>query len=246
MVNQAGELTRTGEFMNARPTETVTESPLGGGADRSSGTPVLLVFARRPVPGQVKTRLAGEIGGENAARLYARMAEDAWAKTESTSFSRWLVYTPADDEVFFHDWLPGANRYLPQTSGSLGKRMEEAIATAFGHGADRVGVVGTDLPDLDASIVERSFDLLPPGGAVLGPSFDGGFWLLALSKPGQGIFAAVDWESPAVFERTRASLTDAGYGVIEGPQLRDVDTARDLRAFPRLREELLPGSGRDK
>lgn len=211
----------------------------GISVDRRMVGDVLLFFVKQPVAGEAMTRLARTIGPERAVRAYRQIAEAAWAKTRSEAFDRWVAYTPASQKAFFKTWLPGADRYLSQVRGDIGKRMETAMAEAFEAGSRSAGVVGTDLPDLDAAVVERSLGLLSPGGAVLCPSFDGGFWLLALSHPARGLFHGVHWASDHVYLQTRRSLESAGFHVVEGPRLRDVDTAEDLAAYPHLWESCL-------
>ncbi len=216
------------------------DSAPGRPHDRQTSGDVLLFFVKRPVPGRVKTRLARRIGSEEAARLYARMAEGAWAGTAAGPFARWVVYAPPGDGEFFERWLPGADRYLPQSEGDLGDRMDGAVRQAFNSGARRVAVAGSDLPDLDAAVVTRAFGLLEPGGALLCPSFDGGFWLVALTAPGKGLFRGVDWTAKDVCGQARRSLKAAGYRTCEGPRLRDVDTVEDLEAFPSLGKDVQP------
>lgn len=212
----------------------------GNPAATRAESDVLLLFVKRPVPGKVKTRLARRLGQREASRLYARMAEGAWARTAAGPFSRWLVYAPPGDGDFFERWLPGADRYLAQSEGDLGDRMEAAINEAFDADAGRVAVAGTDLPDLDAAVAMRAFDLLEPGGAVLCPAFDGGFWLVALAEPARDLFRGVDWAASDVYEQARRRLQSLGYRTCEGPRLRDVDTIEDLEAFPALTKSIEP------
>jgi rSAM/selenodomain-associated transferase 1 len=190
---------------------------------------VLLVFAKKPEPGAVKTRLAKEIGAEQAAEIYRRMAEAVWAGTASGAYDRWLVFEPRAEERAMRKWLPGAQAYAPQSSGDLGQRLREAFRQAFDSGARAVAVIATDAPEVTSRDIHCAFQLLSSGcRSAIGPCPDGGYWLLALSEFREDVFDGIPWSSSSVFDETLARLRgDHGApGILR--KLRDVDRLSDL------------------
>lgn len=200
-----------------------------------ASTPVLVVFARNPELGRVKSRLAKDVGAEAAARVYRILAEGVWRETAPRGFARWLFFTPAGEEALVRGWLAGADCYLPQPDAEdLGLRLGFAFDAAFRSGADKVVVVGTDIPELTGVLIERAFQALEGHSAVLGPSRDGGFWLLGLRAPGRASFEGIEWGTSKAGEGMLVSLRNAGHSVAKLPMLTDVDTVQDLNLFPQL------------
>jgi rSAM/selenodomain-associated transferase 1 len=197
---------------------------------RSSNT--LLVFAKKPVPGTVKTRLARDVGHEEAARLYRLMAETTWSRTAGPGYERWLVFEPSSERDWMRDWLPGADSYLPQVPGDLGTRLSAAFEHAFQAGAKRVAVIGTDSPNIRCEDITGAFDLLQDGHqAVLGPSTDGGYWLLGLSSFQPHLFEDILWSTDEVARQTRARMAARGLRFAELRTVRDIDRVDDLASL---------------
>lgn len=197
----------------------------------------LIVFARAPRLGQVKTRLAASLGDEGALSIYRQMAEGIWARLRQAqsqgAFSLWLCFDPPESESQIRIWLKGADRYLPQAHGNLGRRLVSAIAEAFSIGHREVSVIGTDAPATTPRRVAEAFLGLAPGRIVLGPSLDGGFYLMALSKfqPDIGsLLEEIPWSSPDTLAALIGGLHDLGFGVELLPEARDIDTLEDLEA----------------
>ena len=167
----------------------------------------LVVFARLPIPGKAKTRLAKDVGDANAAEFYARMAERIFTVTsrcERTS-SRTVFFSERAEEDGIRRWLQGKRgtasdprasswtdiRLEPQAAGGdLGERMRRALDHALRHGGSDGGpcakavVIGTDIPSLDASHVDRAVELLDAHDVVFGPAVDGGYYLLGVRDRG--------------------------------------------------------------
>ncbi|MET7318016.1 DUF2064 domain-containing protein [Streptomyces thermoviolaceus] len=180
----------------------------------------LLVIAKQPVPGRVKTRLTPHYTPEEAAAL----AEAALRDTLHT-----VARTPARRRVLVLDgvpgaWLPPGFEVVPQVSGGL----DERIAAAFGL-CDRgpAFLVGMDTPQLTADVVADA--VRDPHDAWFGPAADGGFWALGLADPASA--AALVRGVPMSTDRTgavqRRRLVEAGLDVVDLPVLRDVDTPAD-------------------
>jgi hypothetical protein len=205
----------------------------------------LVVFVRHPAPGTVKTRLAAAVGPAAAAELYRALAEHVLEATAPVpgEYERLVFFDPPEAGEPMRAWLPGV-RLLAQSAGDLGSRMSDAIARAFARGASRVAIVGTDAPGLSRETVVGALAALDAADVVIGPTEDGGYYLLALREPQPELFAGIAWSTPAVRPETRARAAAAGLLVRELPLLRDVDTLEDVRLeWPALRA-LLTGRPR--
>jgi rSAM/selenodomain-associated transferase 1 len=195
-------------------------------------SPVILIFVRAPVAGRVKTRLAAEAGAAAALRVYRRLAERTVA--EALALARDGVevrvhFTPADERDAVEGWLGAGPVYLPQsTSPDLGERMRAAFDDAFAAGFGRVVIIGSDLPEVSSGLLSRSLHHLEDGDAVIGPTADGGYYLLGLRAPVEGLFDGIAWSTGEVFARTMEKLRAAGIEPAVLEEMRDVDTAADL------------------
>lgn len=200
----------------------------------------LLVFVKRPRPGEVKTRLAAALGPDDAAALYRRLAEEVLRLTPARGAYRRLVFhAPADAGAEIAAWLPGET-LVPQVEGDLGWRMAAGFEEAFRRGARRAAIVGTDVPALTRSLVAQALGALEDHDLVLGPARDGGYYLLAIDRPHPGLFQGIAWSTPTVLAATAERATGLGLGVRLLQVLRDVDTPQDVVAeWPRL-APLLP------
>jgi rSAM/selenodomain-associated transferase 1 len=197
---------------------------------------------RAPQPGRVKTRLAAAIGDQAALRVYTRLAEHTLAEVRALAADGIAVrvhYAPADAGEAVRTWLGDGPLYLPQAEGDLGARMRDAFARAFAAGAERVVIVGSDLPELSASLLRRAFELLDSHPAVVGPARDGGYYLLGLRGTIEGIFAGIEWSTSSVLRATLERLRAAGAEPAILEVLSDVDTVADLP--PGWREQASAG-----
>ncbi|MEW2545102.1 DUF2064 domain-containing protein [Streptomyces sp. NPDC047002] len=181
----------------------------------------LLVIAKEPVPGRVKTRLTPPCTPRQAARL----AEAALADTLHTALA-----SAADRCVLVLDgapgpWLPTGVEVVPQETGGLDRR----IAGAFARCAGPALLIGMDTPQITPGLLEPALDpgAYGPGSAWFGPAADGGFWALGLCDPDPALLLGVPMSTPTTGAVQRSRLTAAGLAVRDLPVLRDVDTARD-------------------
>ena len=188
------------------------------------------MFVRAPEAGRVKTRLAATLGAEGALRVYRRLAEHTVREARAVDAELRIHFTPADREHDVRAWLGDGPRYLAQAEGDLGTRMDTAFRAAFADGAERVVIVGSDLPDLSAALLRRAFEALDQHPAVLGPARDGGYYLLGMRAMIPGVFDGVPWSTDAVLARTLERMRAAGVAPALLPRLADVDEADDLPA----------------
>jgi rSAM/selenodomain-associated transferase 1 len=197
----------------------------------------VVVFVKHPRPGEVKTRLVPALGAEGAAGLYRVLVEAALAATTPAAgeFERLVFFDPPAAADAMRAWLPGV-RLRRQGGGDLGARMADAFERVFARGASRVAIVGSDVPGVDRRRVVEALEALDAADVVLGPAADGGYYLIALSRPRPELMEGVPWSTPAVLDATLARASTLGLKVHRQPVLRDLDTIEDLRAQgPRLR-----------
>jgi rSAM/selenodomain-associated transferase 1 len=194
----------------------------------------LLIFAREPVLGRVKTRLAAGIGAEAALVVYRELlALTAAAVAEAQiPATVWLAEAPAgaDPTQPRPEW-PGLPWRVQPAADSLGARMSQAFAEAFGVGAGRVVIIGTDCPGLSAELLCQAFDQLLGHDLVVGPADDGGYYLLGMNKLHSQLFDNKDWSTATVLPDTLADAARLGLRVAQLPTLHDVDSAQDLATW---------------
>lgn len=203
----------------------------------------VVVFAREPLPGRAKTRLAESIGGTGAARVCAVLLE--WTLEVVAGSTGDVVVSLAEEPE--GAWMSGRDvRWEVQTGADLGARMREAFGRRFDEGCEKVVIVGSDCPYLRRDHILRAVESLEDVGVALGPASDGGYWLIAQRRPGVDLFTGVPWSSPFTLAATRKLLEDRKTEWFELDQLDDVDTFDDLqnalsdpRIDPDLRDRLL-------
>jgi hypothetical protein len=184
----------------------------------------LLVIAKEPVPGRVKTRLTPPYSPRQAAAL---------ARAALTDTLQTALAVPAHRRVLVLDgtpgaWLPPGFEVLPQVSGGL----DERLAAAFGACRGPAVLIGMDTPQVTPELLRPAMDPFAwrDCSAWFGPAADGGFWALGLAAPDPELLRGVPMSQPHTGREQRARLTAAGLTVRDLPVLRDVDTAADARA----------------
>lgn len=200
-------------------------------------TDALIVFVKEPRPGRVKTRLAQSLGHERAAAAYRALAEAEIRGTApaAAEYERRFFFAPAEARAAITGWLgplvaPEPCVCHPQDGADLGARMALAFEECFARGARRVAIIGTDVPDCTRVHVNAAFAALDAHDVALGPTHDGGYYLLALSRPRPELFDGIAWSTPAVLPATLARASSLGLRVALLETLRDVDTLDDWRA----------------
>ena len=196
----------------------------------------ILVFARAPEPGKVKTRLATQIGDEAAAKLYGAMLQDTLAIAQKAARENEgeavLCYTP--DNAF----APGdyslakfwSDESLAQSGNDLGEKMRRAMQNRFENGATKVVVIGSDKPDLTASVLQRAFEKLKNHDLVFGPAYDGGFYLIGSRAPlPEAFFANVIWSHDSTLQWVLNNARRLNFTIALLPQGGDIDEAGDLQ-----------------
>ena len=234
----------------------------------------LLIFLKYPEAGKVKTRLAREIGYEKAARLYRLFVEATLKRTQDRNghYEQLLFYTPVERGNEIESWLTflrngtdkqvcphpnngGLSACHPQIGSDLGERMLNALKTAFLGGAKKAVIIGTDSPTVDKEIIYEAFCRLKDNKVVIGPTADGGYYLIGVSSPagwhGQTtaslklqrwqtclsvLFTGIDWGSNRVFEQTLKRVREENTSYSFLPLHYDVDNLEDLKT---LKQEII-------
>lgn len=186
----------------------------------------VVILAKAPVLGTVKTRLARDIGAAAALALYREMLRGVVARLSGQDWRLLLAVTP-DDSADQPGLWPDAVARIPQGGGDLGARMLRALGRAT-DGAPVV-VVGSDIPGLGPAQVRQAFAALDTKPLVFGPATDGGFYLVgARGRPPAGIFAGVTWSTATVLRDTLAACPPDSAAMIEA--LADLDDVTALAA----------------
>jgi rSAM/selenodomain-associated transferase 1 len=193
----------------------------------------LILFAKAPVPGQVKTRLCPPLTPDEAAGLHGSFVLDALERSRAVrGLDRFLACAPSADHVFFKimEERQGV-RLMSQEGGDLGARMTHALKAALALGYRHVVMAGTDLPTLSPAFYTQALDLLARHDVVLGPALDGGYYLVGLNQDLSELFAGIPWSTDQVLARTKTKADSLGLKTGLLPACRDVDTIEDLLAL---------------
>jgi rSAM/selenodomain-associated transferase 2/rSAM/selenodomain-associated transferase 1 len=190
----------------------------------------LILFGRYPVPGKTKTRLIPILGSLGAAELQRNLT----LKSLSTITAPTLENTDVAycfsgaSRAMVRRWLgPQPVGLMEQKGGHLGERMRTALFESFDRGFRQVILVGTDIPQMTPVHLEAAFHALTRHDLVLGPSKDGGYWLVGLNQKAD-LFRRIEWGSPAVLRQTLAAARKLGLSATQIATLNDMDTEADL------------------
>lgn len=212
------------------------------------------VFAKHWTPGQVKTRLAA-IGIENASQVYLQILKHLLSKLKNVRGLKAIVYSPAERRIEFSELAQGDWSLVAQCCGGLGDRLIAFFADQFQQGLGNakldcrtkssefviepaalplglkypnVVVIGSDCPAIDRQLIDEAFRKLEEYPVVIGPSRDGGYYLIGLNQPHWELFQRIDWSTDRVFSQTTDILRRLGVEFEVMKELTDIDTPQDL------------------
>lgn len=202
----------------------------------------IVVIAKAPQPGRVKTRLIPALGAEGAAALAARMlactlvaAFEAAGAADTADPALGVVELCASPAPGDPAWqgvvVPAGLRWSAQGEGDLGARMAGAARRVLA-GGERVLLIGTDCPALDAACLRTAAEALDEVDAVIVPSFDGGYVLLGLRRFDPSLFEGIAWSTSTVAAATRVRLDALAWSYQVLPALQDIDVPADLVHLP--------------
>jgi uncharacterized protein len=201
----------------------------------------ILVFAKAPQPGQVKTRLIPALGADGAAALARRMLQHTLAEALAAGIGP--VELCASPGVAHADWLgvplPTGIECSEQGSGDLGERLARASRRVLDSATNRAlqtssaaMLIGTDCPALDAATLRQAEQQLAQHDAVLIPATDGGYCLLGMKRHDDSLFSAMPWSTSAVANITLQRCAALGWQLWQGAPLTDIDEPADMVALP--------------
>jgi rSAM/selenodomain-associated transferase 1 len=191
-----------------------------------------IMFVKAPRLGMVKTRFQPQLTPEQALALYRAMAEDLVAKfRKATKFDLQIHFWPPDGGEEIRQWLGDDLVFTPQQEGDLGWKMHRAFAYAFQQGYRKAVIIGSDLPMLNQFHIQEAFWQLETHDAVLGPTDDGGYYLIALKTLHPELFADVSWSTEQVFSQTMENARRANLRIALLKKEADLDTFPDVRKF---------------
>jgi hypothetical protein len=197
----------------------------------------LILFARFPEPGRVKTRLIPALGPEGAAALHRRLVlrtlRTALAACRAADAELEIRFTGGDENALHH-WLGDEVFCRAQSDGDLGRRMAGAFADSFREGARATVIIGSDCPELTADLLAAAFDKLFQASVVLGPATDGGYYLIGLTQPVPQLFRGIRWSTETVLAESLHALEQINVKPALLSSLNDLDLPGDLPAWKRI------------
>jgi rSAM/selenodomain-associated transferase 1 len=193
----------------------------------------LLFFVKDPAHEAVKTRLARAIGEDTARALYENFIHDMLSQLEKADYPFFICVHPEDALERLKTLLGEKHQYLPQRGDDLGQKMEYCINNAFSIGFRRVLLIGSDIPDLPEEIIGNAFRLLNTFDCVIGPSLDGGYYLIGFRRDSllPEAFRGIRWGTDIVLKKTTDILRIHHVSVHLLQTWRDIDTLEDLKHF---------------
>ena len=215
--------------------------------DRKAASAALVIFAKAPIPGQVKTRLCPPLTPDEAATLHGTFVLEIVERSQGAvagggiPIDRFVACAPSPDHAFFKvlEARHGV-RLLPQLGQDLGARMHGAIRSILDMGYSLALVVGTDVPLLPRSSFGEAVSLLTEHDVVFGPALDGGYYLIGLRRPIPELFENIPWSTAETLATTLKKAETLGLQTAMLPACRDIDRLEDLLA---LIDEISGGTG---
>lgn len=197
--------------------------------DNSPAHGALIIFIKNPLPGRCKTRLASEIGDEEALSVYLKLLDYTREVAKHVAARRYLYYDLRVDEQ--DAWSSDLFIKRKQADGDLGQKMFMAFKQVLGEN-DKAIIIGSDCPELTPHIIEEALDSLNTHDVCIGPSEDGGYYLLGFKKLKVEFFERIPWSQSKVYEETMDRVSSLGLSTYSLPRLYDLDNLSDLEKFP--------------
>jgi len=193
------------------------------------------LFIRHPLPGQVKTRLARDLGDDAACHLYQAMVADTLLSVETSGLPLYLFHDGLSVDGLPAEWLEGATGIICQSGDSLGERMTAAFEYLFSIGRERVILIGSDIPGIDAGLLLSASTQIAFNDVVFSPALDGGYCLIGAAKGhfDSRVFSNIPWSTDRVLSATLelCEAASMSYSLLEPRQ--DIDTVDDVENYCR-------------
>lgn len=189
----------------------------------------IIIFAKQPSAGKVKTRLAKSTGEQFAVSFYRLVTEQLMNELRNFSeFKKYLFFSPESHKNVMRNWFGNGFIYVKQKGTGLGLRMKDAFEIVLSEGNDRIIIVGTDVPDLSSDVILNAFSKLELFDVVIGPCTDGGYYLLGMKQSIPEIFENIKWSTDTVFKSTIKKLDQLNLSYLVLDEFQDIDTEDDL------------------
>ncbi|AQT69240.1 transferase 1, rSAM/selenodomain-associated [Anaerohalosphaera lusitana] len=188
------------------------------------------IFVKYPEPGKVKTRLGNQIGHDQAAELYGNFVLDMIDVYRQADCHLRIFVDPSSDRELYREWLGDDLTYAAQTGKGLGERMLNAFEEMFAEGFSKAILTGSDIPDLTVQTINDAFTALSENDVVLGPSSDGGYYLIGFREASfvKEVFKGISWSTDSVLDETLSKFTEHALSEHILDLWHDIDTKEDL------------------
>lgn len=194
---------------------------------------LLIAFIKHPTPGGVKTRLASEIGASKATIIYEHLVIDLLSHTTSNNYDR-AIFVDPKHQISRYQSSFGDLNYHYQNGDNLGERMNNAFNYNFALGYENIILIGSDIPLLDSKYIEKCFDQLSSSDAIIGPTIDGGYYLIGFSKKTYTpkVFLDMLWSESSVYDNTINKLKHLNVSIAQ--KWFDIDVNSDLLRYQNI------------
>jgi uncharacterized protein len=200
----------------------------------------IIIFIKNPALGKVKTRLAATVGDQKALEIYRRLLDITRSTVLQVHAQYHLFYSDFIDME--DDWDNKKFAKYVQHGSDLGERMSAAFKTVFLHNntseLHKVVIIGSDCIDLTPDIIDMSFTILGDSDVVVGPTFDGGYYLIGMKEYHVGLFEQITWSTDTVYQETKDKGRELQLNIADLPTLRDIDNEEDWLGAIRTNPEL--------
>lgn len=192
--------------------------------------PVIIVMVKAPIAGFVKTRLTPPLSQSDAATLAQCFLKDIVDSLKRVTPKIIVAFTPPEGRVALERSLSQQLLWFAQKGNDLGERLNSAVTHAHDLGFNPIIVLGADSPTIPASFIETALDALVMGetDVVLGPTTDGGYYLIGQNSLQPELFQNIPWSSPSTFQQTARKANQLNLRLRQLPEWYDVDTPADL------------------
>lgn len=210
------------------------------------GNRILIVMAKAPITGTVKTRLCPPLEPVCASALYHCFLKDMIETVSDLSeIDAVVAYSPPNSQDFFLGLAPDASSFVAQCEGDIGERMSRCL-DIFCNGSRSVIIIGADSPTLPTNLIMEAFDILAAhqSDLVIGPSMDGGYYLIGMNQPHPELFMNIGWSTSDVFAQTVKRVSGLGLQCTLLEEWYDIDTYEDLIRLMKEVDDWHPDYGR--
>jgi len=192
--------------------------------------PKIILMLKAPILGHVKTRLAAILGQQEACRIYRCLVATQLEQIPET-WPTEICFDPPEELGMMQDWLGTNYSYLPQSSGNLGQRLQAAAQLHFNFTTQPLIFIGGDCPYLNTDLLVKAQDLLLTNPVVIGPSVDGGYYLLALRHAAPELFQDIKWSTAQVLAQTLEHCKKLNLTYALLPELEDIDEPQHWKTY---------------